>query len=101
MGKGGSIGNIGFGAMGLTAFYGAPKTTDEVTSILQGIYDLGCRHYDTAELYKTGNPMADSDEDVYNEQQMEPFLASVPRELSQLLRSSCLLNGVRSVITRL
>jgi aryl-alcohol dehydrogenase-like predicted oxidoreductase len=37
-------------------------------------------HIDTAEIYKTGNMMVDSEEDVYNEQMLAPFLASVPRE---------------------
>ncbi len=43
-------------------------------------YDFGrCPHFDTAEIYKTGNPFADGD-DLYNEQVLAPFLATVSRD---------------------
>ena len=52
---------------------------DAATALLKGAYDKGCRHFDTAEVYKTGNPMTDDDDGIYNEAVIAPFLASVPR----------------------
>jgi hypothetical protein len=75
----------------LQAFYGAPMPAEGALELLQGVQSahaaqqavLGTNaviHIDTAEIYKTGNMMVDSEEDVYNEQMLAPFLASVPRE---------------------
>lgn len=36
-------------------------------------------HFDTAEIYKTGNPFAD-DDGLYNENVLSHFFASVPRD---------------------
>ena len=71
---------IGFGCMGITAFYGDPMAQDDATALLKAAYDAGCRHFDTAEVYKTGDPMADGDGGVYNEAVIAPFLRSVPRD---------------------
>lgn len=77
-------GSVGFGAMGLTAFYGPPTSNEASFDLLKGIYELyknndKSPHFDTAEIYKTGNPFADGD-DIYNEEVLAPFLSSVPRE---------------------
>merc|ERR1719204_2535314 len=53
---------------------------EEVTALMKAVYDGGVRHFDTAEVYKTGNPIGDAPEDKWNEKQMAPFLASVPRD---------------------
>jgi len=49
-------------------------------ALLQGVYDAGIRHFDSAEIYKTGNVMKDSDEDTYNETVLGKFFAKVPRD---------------------
>ena len=72
--------DIRYRCMGITAFYGAPLQDAAALTLLQGVYDAGtprclcrrvtsktrgsarragCRHFDTAEIYKTGNPFAD------------------------------------------
>ena len=53
---------------------------DAATALLKGAYGKGCRHFDTAEVYKTGNPMTDDDDGIYNEAVIAPFLATVPRD---------------------
>jgi aryl-alcohol dehydrogenase-like predicted oxidoreductase len=67
-------GQVGFGAMGMTAFYGAAMSPDDSLALLQGVYnDLNSsRHFDTAEVYKSG--------DLYNESVLGAFLPTVPRE---------------------
>ena len=73
-------GALGYGAMGLTAFYGDPVTDDAAMEVLKRSWDGGCRHFDTAEVYKTGVPFEDSDDDIYNERVVGKFLKTVPRD---------------------
>ena len=73
-------GALGYGAMGLTAFYGEPTSDDKAFAVLQAAYDGGCRHFDTAEIYKTGNPYTDNENDIYNETVIGKFLKTVPRD---------------------
>ncbi|KAG7440159.1 Aldo/keto reductase [Guyanagaster necrorhizus] len=48
---GGTLTNpIGFGAMGLSVFYGAVDS-DEELQILDTAYEKGCRHWDSADIY--------------------------------------------------
>jgi aryl-alcohol dehydrogenase-like predicted oxidoreductase len=68
----GSQSGLGFGCMGITAFYGAAMPDDEALKLLQGVYDAGCRHFDTAEVYATG--------DKYNESILGEFFKTVPRD---------------------
>ncbi|KAH8428586.1 uncharacterized protein LDX57_006282 [Aspergillus melleus] len=42
---------LGFGLMGLSAFYGTPTPDDERFKLLDRVYELGCTHWDTAQLY--------------------------------------------------
>ncbi|GJJ15293.1 hypothetical protein Clacol_009569 [Clathrus columnatus] len=42
---------IGFGAMGLSAFYGSVGDDEERFKVLDRAYELGCRHWDTARAY--------------------------------------------------
>lgn len=42
---------IGFGAMGLSAFYGAAPSDDERFALLDRAYELGQRFWDTADVY--------------------------------------------------
>jgi aryl-alcohol dehydrogenase-like predicted oxidoreductase len=73
-------GDIGFGCMGITAFYGAPMEEAAATELLASVYELGYRHFDTAEIYKTGNPFSDDDGGEFNEVVCGKFFATVPRE---------------------
>jgi aryl-alcohol dehydrogenase-like predicted oxidoreductase len=42
---------IGWGAMGLSAFYGAPKPDNERFEVLDGLYTMGQRNWDSADVY--------------------------------------------------
>ena len=45
--------SLGFGAMGLTAFYGPPTADDESMKVFKRCLDLGVNFIDTAEVYRT------------------------------------------------
>ena len=63
---------LGFGCMGITAFYGDSMPDDKALELLQQVYDAGCRHYDTAEVYAT--------KEKYNESILGTFFQTVPRD---------------------
>ncbi|POS77112.1 aldo-keto reductase yakc [Diaporthe helianthi] len=42
---------LGFGTMGLSAFYGKPKPDEERYAVLDHVYDSGCLNWDTADMY--------------------------------------------------
>ncbi|KAJ7472146.1 NADP-dependent oxidoreductase domain-containing protein [Mycena latifolia] len=42
---------IGFGAMGISGFYGAVESDEDRLKVLDAAYEGGCRHWDTAHLY--------------------------------------------------
>lgn len=42
---------LGFGAMGLSAFYGAPSPDAERFAVLDRAYELGELHWDSADVY--------------------------------------------------
>ena len=42
---------LGLGCMGMSAFYGPPKDTQEMTSLLHAAVDRGVTFFDTAEVY--------------------------------------------------
>ncbi|KAJ8599410.1 hypothetical protein CTAYLR_007977 [Chrysophaeum taylorii] len=73
-------GGVGFGCMGVTAFYGDAMSDEAAIELFKCVYDNGCRHFDTAEIYKTGDPLKDAPEDEWNEKQLGLFLRTVPRE---------------------
>jgi len=51
LGKNGPlVPTIGFGAMGLSAFYGKPDEDSQRLQILDRAYELGSRHWDTSDL---------------------------------------------------
>ncbi|KAI0747134.1 Aldo/keto reductase [Daedaleopsis nitida] len=50
------ISAIGYGAMGIAAFHGALLSDEERLKVLDGVYESGCTHWDTADVY------ADSEE---------------------------------------
>jgi len=45
------VSSLGFGAMGLSAFYGKTDNDSERLKILDRAYELGARHWDTADMY--------------------------------------------------
>ncbi|KAF7290631.1 Aldo-keto reductase [Mycena indigotica] len=48
---GADVSEIGFGAMGIAAFYGATEPDEERFKVLDAAYEAGCRHWDTAHIY--------------------------------------------------
>lgn len=42
---------LGFGTMGLSAFYGKPKPDEERYAVLDHVYESGCLNWDTADMY--------------------------------------------------
>mmetsp|Transcript_1665 Transcript_1665/g.2386 ORF Transcript_1665/g.2386 Transcript_1665/m.2386 type:complete len:337 (+) Transcript_1665:192-1202(+) len=65
---------LGFGCMGISSFYGEAMEEDAAMKLLQTVYDNGCRHFDTAELYSNEDP------NKHNEKYLGRFLATVPRD---------------------
>lgn len=54
---------IGFGAMGLSAFYGPPMPDEDRFKLLDAVYKSGCTNWDTANVYGDlagGSPAAAS-----------------------------------------
>jgi aryl-alcohol dehydrogenase-like predicted oxidoreductase len=68
------VGSIGFGAMGMAAFYGEPVDQTTVDSLLSECLSQGVTMIDTADIY---SPLK-SQKLGYNEQQIGKFLASNP-----------------------
>jgi aryl-alcohol dehydrogenase-like predicted oxidoreductase len=71
---------LGYGCMGITAFYGEPMEDGNAMELLKRVYDSGVRHFDTAEIYKTGEMMSEGPDDEYNEVIVGKFLQTVPRD---------------------
>jgi len=46
-----NVSAIGFGAMGISAFYGQPEPDEERFKVLDRAYELGCTFWDTANIY--------------------------------------------------
>ncbi len=52
LGKNGpQVSALGFGAMGLSAFYGSPAPDEERFKVLDRAIELGCTFFDTADIY--------------------------------------------------
>jgi len=52
LGKSGpQIPALGYGCMGLGAFYGTPKSDEERFAVLDKVYEVGALHWDTADMY--------------------------------------------------
>lgn len=65
---------VGYGCMGITSFYGAAMEENDAMTLLKTVYDNGCRHFDTAELYGNEDP------NNHNEKVLGRFLQTVPRD---------------------
>ena len=75
---------LGLGCMSVSGQYdnGVPLPPDEALRFFRGVHKAGCRHFDTAEVYKSGpfslgGVTADT---VFNETQLGSFFATVPRD---------------------
>ena len=42
---------IGYGAMGIAAFYGAIQPDEERLAVLDALYERGCTNWDTSNIY--------------------------------------------------
>ena len=58
----------------------ALDASDSLLSDLLAEPSFVSKHFDTAEIYKTGNPFADVDGDLYNEAVLSRVLSSAPRD---------------------
>ena len=65
---------IGFGCMGITSFYGPAMDLADAMDLLKTVYDEGCRHFDTAEMYGNDDPSK------HNEVYLGKFFQTVPRD---------------------
>lgn len=53
LGKNGpNVTSLGFGTMGLSAFYGKPKPDEERYAVLDHVYKSGELFWDTADMYQ-------------------------------------------------
>lgn len=64
---------LGFGCMGISAFYGAAMEDSKALELLKNVYDGGCRHFDTAEVYQMEGSKP-------NETILGEFFQTVPRD---------------------
>lgn len=78
MGKQGLVTSAqGYGCMGLSAFYGAAVENEQANGVLRKAFDLGVRHFDTAEVYAGKNAAG---EPVHNEQVVGAWLKTLSPE---------------------
>jgi len=71
-GTGLQVSPMGFGCMGVTAFYGASMEDDAAVELFKSAFEMGFKHFDTAEVYRAG--------DKTNEEQLGNFLKTLPRD---------------------
>lgn len=98
---------LGFGCMGMAAFYGAPISEEASVALLRGVYDAGCRHFDTAEVYKSGEFGVFQETDVFNEVQVGNFLKTVKRDtftvatkFFPMLHADCKYENVKAALVK-
>jgi len=72
---------LGFGCMGVTAFYGDPMPDEDAISLLQRAYAGGVTHFDTAEVYTARAPDGST---IFNEVVVGKALKSLPRSKVQI-----------------
>jgi len=77
LGKNGpQVSALGFGAMGLSAFYGTPAPDEERFKVLDRAIELGCTHFDTADIYGDNEELLGKYFKKYPEQRKKVFLAT-------------------------
>lgn len=69
----------GFGCMGLTAFYGPAVSNEHAVAVLSKAYELGVRHFDTAQIYQQFGEVVPGTF-KYNEEAVGAFIKTVPRD---------------------
>mmetsp|Transcript_22073 Transcript_22073/g.48114 ORF Transcript_22073/g.48114 Transcript_22073/m.48114 type:complete len:258 (-) Transcript_22073:1414-2187(-) len=70
---------IGFGCMGITAFYGPAMVDEDAIKLIQEVYEAGCNMFDTAEVYQQFKEVVEGSS-KYNEEVVGKALAKFPRE---------------------
>ncbi|CAF5019138.1 unnamed protein product [Rotaria sp. Silwood1] len=77
LGKNGpQVSAIGFGAMGLSAFYGTPASDEERFKVLDRTIELGCTFIDTADVYGDNEELIGKYFKTYPERRKKVFLAT-------------------------
>ncbi|UJR17123.1 hypothetical protein I4U23_004019 [Adineta vaga] len=77
LGKNGpQVSAIGFGAMGLSAFYGTPADDEERFKVIDRAIELGCTYIDTADIYGDNEDLLGKYFKKYPEQRKKVFLAT-------------------------
>ena len=89
--NGSQIPAIGFGAMGLSAFYGTPSSDEERFKIPDRTIELGSIHIDSADGYGDNEDLLGKYFQKYPNQRQKVFLATQFGE-----NMSCLLFTIRS-----
>lgn len=69
-----SVPAIGFGAMGLAAFYGAPSSQEHCNTVFKHLIDSGVQHIDTSDIYSSAKFGRLGE----NEEQLGKFFAANP-----------------------
>eukprot|EP00947_MAST-08B_sp_MAST-8B-sp1_P003817 g3817.t1 len=69
-----TVSELGFGCMGITAFYGNPIPDEDAMALLVHAYESGCTHWDTAEVYQ--GKLADGST-VFNETVVGKAVAAI------------------------
>ncbi|CAF1242039.1 unnamed protein product [Adineta steineri] len=77
LGKNGpQVSALGFGAMGLSAFYGKTASDEERFKVFDRSIELGCTFFDTADLYGDSEELLGKYFKKYPEQRKKVFLAT-------------------------
>jgi aryl-alcohol dehydrogenase-like predicted oxidoreductase len=75
-----NLGTQGFGAMGLTAFYGPAVQNDHGIQVMKSAFDAGCRMFDTAQIYQQFIPEIPENTCRTNEELVGMFAKEIGRE---------------------
>ena len=77
LGKNGpQVATIGFGAMGLSAFYGTPASDEARFKVFDRAIELGCTYFDTADIYGDNEDLLGKYFKKYPQQRQKLFLAT-------------------------
>jgi aryl-alcohol dehydrogenase-like predicted oxidoreductase len=82
------VGNVGYGAMGLAAFYGEPADQKTVNEILSECIKQGVTMIDTADVYSPPQ----NKKNGYNEQQIGQFFKDVPGSREKIFLATKFVN---------
>eukprot|EP00746_Dinoflagellata_sp_MGD_P003998 gnl/MRDRNA2_/MRDRNA2_107740_c0_seq1.p1 gnl/MRDRNA2_/MRDRNA2_107740_c0~~gnl/MRDRNA2_/MRDRNA2_107740_c0_seq1.p1 ORF type:complete len:387 (+),score=82.33 gnl/MRDRNA2_/MRDRNA2_107740_c0_seq1:184-1344(+) len=72
---------LGFGCMGITAFYGTPMADDDAVQLMKHAFDEGVTHFDTAEVYTS---KSEEGQTIYNETVVGKAIQVMGRENVQI-----------------